>query len=90
MGFESMELYADLLARKTAERVLATLRQDGAAVQKRLFSVPEAATYLGRTVRSVEHMVAHRKLPVVKLDNRVQIDRYDLDRLITNCTNPSV
>ena len=52
---------------------------------RRLLSVPEAADYLGRTVWAVRGLIDNGKLPAVRLDRRVQIDRLDLDRLIERC-----
>ena len=56
-----------------------------AGIGKRLLSVPEAAEYLGRTPWAVRGLIDNGKLPVVRLDRRVQIDRLDLDRLIERC-----
>lgn len=52
------------------------------ATAKRLFSVPEAAQYLGRTEGALRELIYKGRLPQVKLDRRVQLDRHDLDRLI--------
>ena len=74
----------DLLARRVATRVRAELAQDGtaAAVRPRLMTVEQAATYLGRTREAVQHLIAERRIPVVRSDRRVFLDVRDLDRWI--------
>ena len=51
-------------------------------IRPRLLTVEEAATYLGRTKGSVQHLVADGGLPVVRSDRRVFLDIQDLDRWI--------
>lgn len=53
-----------------------------ASIGKRLLSVPEAAEYLGRTAWGIRGLIDNGKIPVVRFDRRVQIDRHDLDLLI--------
>lgn len=53
-----------------------------ASIGKRLLSVPEAAEYLGRTPWGIRGLIDNGKIPVVRFDRRVQIDRLDLDRII--------
>jgi hypothetical protein len=50
--------------------------------QKRLYSLKEAAHYLGRTERALRHLVDRGKIPPVRIDNRIQFDINDMDRLI--------
>lgn len=52
------------------------------AVQPALFNVKQAAIYLGRSERAIEHLIADRELPVVKLGRRVHLHRSDLDSWI--------
>ncbi len=49
---------------------------------KRLFSLREAGHYLGRTEAAIREMVWSGKLPYVKIDRRIFLDRLDMDRLI--------
>lgn len=51
---------------------------------KRLLSVEEAAIYMGRTPEAFRQLIHRGKIPVIRLDRRVQVDRQDLDRLIEN------
>lgn len=50
--------------------------------QKRLYSLQEAAFYLGRTVNSVREIIWAGKIPVVKVDRRLFLDIKDLERLV--------
>jgi excisionase family DNA binding protein len=72
----------DALADAIAERVYERLKREQQREEKRLFSVTEAAKYLGRSSVSIRHMIAERTLPSVRRDNRVFLDRDDLDRWI--------
>lgn len=71
---EQLERIADRLAEKLAAR--------GKAVEPRLMDIPSMASYLGRSVAAVQHMVKRGTLPVTKIDGKVQIDRSIVDQLI--------
>jgi len=49
---------------------------------KRLYSIKEAAVYLGRTDWSIRELIWKGKLPHVKVGRRVHLDIYDLDSFI--------
>ena len=49
---------------------------------KRLYSIPEAAFYLGRTVDALREMVWAGKLPFFRDGKRVLLDVRDLDEFI--------
>ena len=51
-------------------------------VQKRLYSVREAGAYLGRTPNAVRELIWKGKLPSVRFDRRIFLDRQDLDTFI--------
>ncbi len=51
-------------------------------ITPRLLSIPQTATYLGRSVGAVQKLVERRAFRVVKSDRRVFVDRLDLDRWI--------
>jgi excisionase family DNA binding protein len=53
-------------------------------IPKRLFTVEEAARYLGRTKSAIEHMIHRGELAscLVRKDRRVFIDRISLDKWI--------
>ena len=50
---------------------------------RRLLNVRDAAQYLGRTEKSVRHLVGRRRLRSVRADGRVMLDLSDLDAWIT-------
>ena len=55
---------------------------DHADRKKRLYSISEAATYLGRTDWSIRELIWQGKLPQVKVGRRVHLDIRDLDSFI--------
>jgi excisionase family DNA binding protein len=74
----SLDALLDVLAEKVAKR----LSQDAARLQPRLLSIEQAATYLGRTAEATQHLASSGKIPTVRADRRVFIDRLDLDEWI--------
>jgi excisionase family DNA binding protein len=55
---------------------------DSHKVFKRLYSIPEAAQYLGRSTWSVRHLVWSGELPEVRAGRRVHLDIKDMDAFI--------
>jgi excisionase family DNA binding protein len=53
-----------------------------AKVSKRLYSVPEAAQYLGRSSWSVRRLIWSGDLPEVRAGRRVHLDINDMDAFI--------
>ena len=49
---------------------------------KRLFSIPEAAIYLGRSDWSVRRLIWNGDLPQVRAGGRVHLDVRDMDEFI--------
>ncbi len=49
---------------------------------KRLYSLPEAATYLGRSTWSVRRLIWSGELPSVRAGGRVHVDVRDMDEFI--------
>ncbi len=49
---------------------------------KRLYSLPEAAHYLGRTLWSMRELVWKGSVPIVREGKRIFLDRVDLDAYI--------
>ncbi len=49
---------------------------------KRLYSLPEAAMYLGRSTWSVRRLIWSGALPSVRVGGRVHVDVRDMDDLI--------
>jgi excisionase family DNA binding protein len=51
---------------------------------KRLYSIPEAGQYLGRTVWAVREMVYAGKIPYIRDGRRMLLDINDMDAWIEN------
>jgi len=52
-------------------------------LSKRLYTLPEAARYLGRTLWSMRELVWAGKLPIVRDGKRIFVDINDLELYIT-------
>ena len=52
------------------------------SLQKRLYSIPEAAVYLGRPASSVRHLIWKGRLPCIPEGKRLFLDIQDLDSYI--------
>ena len=49
---------------------------------RRLLNLRDAAVYLGRTEWAVRELIWKGRIPVVRIDRRIQLDVRDLDALI--------
>lgn len=69
---------------KNVERIdkYKVTRKNPQGPAKRLFTVPEAAYYLGRTVDALREIIWAGKLPYFKDGRRVLLDVRDLDDFI--------
>jgi excisionase family DNA binding protein len=70
--------WVELLAEKLATK----LSQEPSRLLPRLMTVDQAAVFLGRTREAVQHLVCEGKVPTVRADRRVFLDRTDLDKWI--------
>ena len=75
------------MARALALEILHLLKPEierltAPSIQPALFSVKEAAVYLGRSEQSVQHLIFERELPVVRVGRRVHLHKRDLDAWI--------
>ena len=52
------------------------------AITKRLYNIPEAGIYLGRSDWSIRHLIWNGDLPAVRRGKRVQLDVRDMDAFI--------
>lgn len=80
MGLD--DTFVALLARTISAEIIKQLPRSTPGVQPALLTVEEAGTYLGRTAFAVQHLIAERVLPVVRVGRRVHLHRADLDRWI--------
>jgi excisionase family DNA binding protein len=72
----------EALAKAVAAEVTTLLKEQAAhapEVKPILLTVKQAATYLGRSEQSVQHLIFQRDLPVVRVGRRIHLDRRDLD-----------
>jgi excisionase family DNA binding protein len=86
--------FIDELARALAPKMAVLMQAQlgngtNGTVKPRLLSVQEAAVYLGRSKASVQHLIAQRRIPVVRDGRRVFLDVVELDRLIAVNTEPA-
>jgi excisionase family DNA binding protein len=79
------EQFCTELASEIAKQVLAHMA-DQVLATKRLFTLAEAAEYLGRSEKGVRHMIERGTIPATRLDGKIQIDRTVLDKLIADNT----
>jgi excisionase family DNA binding protein len=54
----------------------------GVRISKRLYTIEEAAFYLGRTAWSVRELIWKGHLPSVKVGRRVHLDYNDLNQFV--------
>lgn len=54
-------------------------RKNPKGPEKRLYTVPEAAAYMGRTVDGLRELIWKGRLPIIKEGRRVHLDVRDLD-----------
>jgi excisionase family DNA binding protein len=68
---------ADALASRIAPPVPAA---------KRLFTLAQAAEYIGRSPKAIEHLIQRGTIPVTKIDGKRQVDKAALDKIISDHT----
>jgi len=78
------EQFISDLAGAVAKQVISQMAEQ--TVSKRLFTVAEAGTYLGRSPKAMEHLIARGVIQVTKLDGKRQLDRAAPDKLISDRT----
>ena len=82
--FGVLDQYFEEVAARLERRLDQRISQN--ATPKRLFTVPEAAAYLGRSENAIKLLIHRGKLPVTRIDSKSQIDKKALDKLIDDCT----
>ncbi|HEY6271640.1 MAG TPA: helix-turn-helix domain-containing protein [Terriglobales bacterium] len=71
-----------LLASRVADEVCRRQAPNADGLKQRLFTVAQAATYLGRSEDAIRHMIGSGKIRPVRGDRRISIDVRDLDEWI--------
>ena len=77
---EFLNMLADLMAEKYFERVDDRMKK--IPELRRLITAKEAGQYLGISVDTIYHMASRRKLPYLKIGDRVLFDLKALDRWV--------
>jgi hypothetical protein len=80
-----LDRYLEDIAARLESRILPKI-VGHLATEQRLLDTTAAAKYVGRSENAVKILVHRGKLPVTKIDNKVQFDRRALDKLIDDCT----
>lgn len=75
-----LDALLETLADRVAQRLRTTATKTG---ETRLLTVAQAAEYLGRSKPAVHRLIASKRLPVVRADRRLFLDRQDLDAFIS-------
>ncbi len=81
---ETRELSFDRLLDLLAQRLAIKLCREPSRLYPRLLTVEQAAVYLGRTREAVQGLASSGKLPIVRADRQVFLDRHDLDQWIAD------
>lgn len=55
---------------------------DREPIKPRLLSIKEASAYLGRSVPSLRALIWAGNLPIVRVDRRIHLDLFDLEKWI--------
>ncbi len=76
----SDDLTFDRLLELLAEKLAKRLSHEPIRLYPRLMSIEQAAVYIGRTPEATQHLVSSGKVPTVRADRRVFLDRLDLDK----------
>ena len=87
---DSNDFSFDRLLEALAEKLAGKLSQEPTRLYPRLMTVDQAAVYLGRTREAIQHLVSSEKVPTVRTDRRVFLDRHDLDKWIDDNKTGSV
>jgi excisionase family DNA binding protein len=74
--------FVEQLADAVAERIA----RAPSTASKRLFTMGEAAEYIGRSPKAVERLIQRGAIPVTKIDGKRQVDREALDKIISDRT----
>lgn len=79
---ETNDFTFDRLLEVLAEKLAGKLSQEPSRLFPRLLTIDQAAVYLGRTREATQHLASSGKIPTVRTDRRVFLDRLDLDKWI--------
>ena len=76
-------MFDEIFMKQLADAIAARLP---AAAPQRLFTLEQAAEYIGRSPKAVERLIQRGTIPVTKIDGKRQVDRTALDKVIADAT----
>jgi excisionase family DNA binding protein len=77
---KDLDIIADKVAERLFDRILPHLDRPKISVsEKKLYSIREAAEVLGRGTWAIRHLVANKKIPVVRDGKRIFIEKCVID-----------
>jgi excisionase family DNA binding protein len=79
---EPHDLSFESLLEMLAEKLACKLSHEPSRIYPKLMTIDQAPVYLGRTREAVQHLANSGKVPTVRADRRVFLDRVDLDKWI--------
>lgn len=75
-----------VIVREAIRAEIAPLLAGSVGVQQRVYSLADAALYIGMSEEGLRNQVNLRKVPVVRIDGRLRFDKRDLDSWIEDNT----
>jgi len=72
----------DGLLEALAEKLATKLSREPSRLYPRLLTIDQAAVYLGRTRETLQHLISSNKVPTVRADRCIFLDRLDLNKWI--------
>jgi excisionase family DNA binding protein len=82
----SASVFEQQFIEQLADAIALRISRAPAPESKRLFTMAEAAEYLGRSPKAVERLIQRGAIPVTKIDGKRQVDRASLDKIISDRT----
>jgi excisionase family DNA binding protein len=77
-------MFEQKFVEQLAEAVVDRISRVPSVPSKRLFTMAEAAEYIGRSPKAVERLIQRGAIPVTKIDRKRQLDRVALDQIISD------
>jgi excisionase family DNA binding protein len=74
----------EALAEAVAARILPKLAEAAPKTLRRLLTIQQAAVYLGRTPKAIQHMLSKGQLSFVRMSGRNMLDLKELEAVIEN------
>lgn len=79
---ETIEKASQARKRTTGKNTAALPTKPATSIEKRLYTLKEAALYLGRSVDALREVIWARKLPIVRDGRKIWVDIRDLETFV--------